>query len=57
MAKVFGKVEKIRPGPELGSNPKEKTAGKMANPAKIPATEAPTPVNTAFFGILASLFR
>jgi len=44
-AKVFGSVEKIRPGPESGSRPKEKTAGKITKPAKMPAVEAPIPVS------------
>ena len=35
MAKVLGSVEKMRPGPELGSKSNEKTAGKIANPVGI----------------------
>ena len=39
-AKTAGKMEKIKPGPAVGSKPRAKTAGRMAQPDKIAARES-----------------
>ena len=52
MAKIYGKVSKMRPGPAPGSIPAANTAGMMANPARIENSKAastvPAPEATRF---------
>ena len=50
---VCGKVKKISDGPLSGSRPKANTAGKMASPARSPASVSPRPVRTAIPGIFS----
>src|SRR5699024_628703 len=56
-AKASGKTTNNKPGPSAGSNPKEKTTGKIARPARSETKIFMNDTDTADIGKLTSLFK